>query len=92
MDYMLNFEFWEAFTCSYANELGFAVFGLLVYTGVALPIYIRTDSATIPAVLFLIIGGLVSSQIAGPGNEILLPVVVLTVAGAIAGLVYAYNR
>jgi len=92
MDYMLNFEFWEAITCQYANPLGFYVVGLMVYSGVALPIYIRTNSVRIPAVLLLIVGGLVTPQLAPVAQPITTIVVVGSIAAAAFMLYYSFSR
>lgn len=92
VDRLTDFEFWTAFTCQYADPIGFYVLGALVYTGVALPIYVRTGSITIPAILLLIIGGLVVPQMAGVATPIVTIVIVMAVAGSLAYLYYAYSR
>lgn len=92
VDHMTNFEFWEAITCQYADPIGFLAFGLLVYSGVALPIYIRTGSATIPGILLLLVGGLVLPQVAGVAQPIVTILVVMLLAGSLAYLYYSYSR
>lgn len=92
MEHMLDFEFWAAIGCQYAEPVGFYVFGLIVYTGVALPIYIRTNSITVPAVLLLIIGGVVMPQIAGVATPIARFLIVMSFAGSFVLLYYKFGR
>jgi len=92
MDYIFEFQFWKAFTCQYANPLGFAVVGLLAYSGVALPISIRTGSITIPAVLLLIVGGVVLPQTAAVATPVAQAVIVFAVPSALLLLYYTYAR
>jgi hypothetical protein len=91
-DYLKDFNFWDAIACQYADPVGFYVFGLLVYTGVALPIYIRTNSMTIPAVLLLIVGGVVTPQVAGVATPFTTLIVAGSLAGSLAMLYYSYGR
>lgn len=86
-EYLLDFEFIKAVTCTYADPLGLLVFGLLVYGAIALSIYIRTDSITIPVILLFLVGGAVTPQLAGPAAGIATIAVLVTGAGALT-LVY----
>lgn len=90
VDRLTDFQFWEALTCQYADPIGFYVLGVLVYSGVALPIYIRTGSIGIPAVLLLIVGGLVLPQVAGIASGYVLIVTVLAIGGSITYLIYRF--
>jgi len=87
--YLLNFEFIKAFSCTYFNSAGMLVTGLLVYGGISLSIYIRTDSVLIPTVLLLITGGAVLSQVAAPAIRVAGLLLVTVGAGAVA---YLYRR
>lgn len=87
--YLLNFEFIKAFSCTYFNSAGMLVTGLLVYGGISLSIYIRTDSVLIPTVLMLITGGAVLSQVAAPAIRVAGLLLVTVGAGAVA---YLYRR
>jgi hypothetical protein len=87
--YLLNFEFIKAFTCTYFNAAGALVAGLLVYGGVSLSIYIRTDSVLIPTVLLFVTGGAVLSQVAAPGMQIAGLLLATVGAGAVA---FLYRR
>ena len=69
-DYLLNYEFIKAFTCTYANTAGLLVTGMVVYGAVSLSIYVRTNSVIIPFVLLLLTGGAVLTQVATPGIAI----------------------
>lgn len=92
IDYLLNFEFLNAFACTYANVAGLLVVGLLVYGAISLSIYIRTGSVVIPFVLLLTTGGATLTQIATPGIAAATVVVLCTGAGAITFLYYRYSR
>ena len=87
--YLLNFEFIKAFSCTYFNSAGMLVTGLLVYGGISLSIYIRTDSVLIPTVLLLITGGAVLSQVAAPAVRVAGLLLVTVGAGAVA---FLYRR
>lgn len=91
-EYLQDFEFIKAMTCTYANAAGFLVTGLLVYGGISLAIYIRTDSLVIPFVLLLTTGGAVMAQIASVGTAV-ATIVLLTVGAGVMTYVYlAFSR
>lgn len=92
VEYLSAFEFWNAVTCPYANSVGFLTLGLFVYGSVSVPIYLTTGSIIVPAVLLLLVGGAVLSQVAAPATTI--AVLVLLGAGAgVLGLLYLrYSR
>jgi len=92
LELLLDFEFISAFTCTYANVVGFFVLATVVYGAVSLSIYIRTGSVIIPFVLLLTTGGATMSQIGGPGQTIATIVLLVTGAGAMTYLYYAYSR
>lgn len=91
-EYLLNFEIIKAFSCTYANVVGMLVLGLVVYTAVALSIYIRTGSAVIPFVLLLVTGGATMSQVATPAVAAATVLILCTGAGAVTYLYYSYSR
>lgn len=91
-DYITNFEFIKAPTCTYANETGWLVMGLLVYGGISLSIYIRTDSMVIPTVLLLVVGGAVMAQVAAIGAPFAVLLLVGIPAGVIALAYYIYSQ
>ena len=62
---MSNFDLWEALYCPFAAPLGALVVGTVLYSGVALNIFIRTGSFIIPFVLVLLLGGTVLAQMLG---------------------------
>lgn len=87
--YLLDFQFIKAFSCTYFNAAGMLVTGLLVYSGVAMSIYIRTDSVLIPFVLTMVTGGAVLAQVAAPAVQVAGLLVATVGAGAVA---YLYRR
>jgi len=89
-DYLGDFEFINAFTCT-ASELGggFATVATLIMGGVALSIYIRTGSVALPAVLVLLTGGGILSLLAPPA--ITLAAILVLLFGAVV-LTLAYYR
>lgn len=91
-EYLLDFRFVEAFTCTYALSAGFLVTGMLVYGGVMTAIYATTDDVRIPAVLILLTGGGILSQVAAPALTVAALILLLVGAGVIAILYYRYSR
>lgn len=91
-EYLTDFEFVKAITCTYANEAGFLVVGLLFYGGILTAIYATTDDIRIPSVLILLTGGAILSQIAAPGLTIAAIMLLLVGAGVITILYYRYSR
>jgi hypothetical protein len=88
-DYLYDFEFIKAFTCTYADPVGMLVVGLIVYGGISLSIYIETGQVTIPFVLILTSGGALLAQVAGVATTIATIILLVTGAG---GITYAYLR
>lgn len=86
-DYLTNFEFIKAFTCTYADTIGLLVTGLFVFGAVGLATYIRTDSVVIPTVLVLVAGGAILPLVAGPGTGFAL-LLVLVIGGGAAAFLY----
>jgi len=92
VEYLRNFEFWKAVTCPYANSVGFLTLGLFVYGSISVPIYLTTGSIIIPAVLLLLVGGAVLSQVAAPAMTVAVLVLLGAGAGAIGLLYLRYSR
>lgn len=91
-EYLLDFEFIKAFSCTYANELGWLVLGLLVYGGITLSIYIRTGNPIVPAVLVLILGGAVLAQLPAIASPVVMLLLIAVPAGIVAMAYYLYSR
>lgn len=91
-DYLGNWEFVKAFTCEYANPIGFTTLGLIVYGAVASSIYIRTDSLIIPFGLFLMIGGAALSQMASVAVPVAVLLVLVLPAAVTTYLYIRYSR
>lgn len=91
-DYLSEFKFIQAFTCTYAADIGFLVAGLIVWATISLAIYTKQGSPVIPLVLLFQFGGVVVAQIAGVATTVVV-LVVLTVPAGIAALLYfRYSR
>jgi len=91
-EYLTDFQFVKAISCTYVDSAGILVVGLLVYGGVMTSIYSRTDDIRIPAVLLLLTGGAITSQIAAPGLTIAGLVILFVGAGVLTLLYYRYSR
>lgn len=89
IDYLLEFDFVEAITCTYANSASLAIVGLIVFTAVGGSIYIRTGSLIIPFGILLLAGGAVLSQMAAVATPVAVLLLLIVPAGVIA---YAYYR
>lgn len=92
LDYITNFQFWKAVTCPYANSVGFLTLGLFVYGSISIPIYLTTGSIIVPAVLLLLVGGAVMSQVAAPATTIAVLVLLGAGAGSLGALYLKYQR
>lgn len=90
-DELTNFNFVDAFVGTYADPLGIAVVGLLVFGGIALAIYISTGDVRIPVVLLLLTGGVTLGQMASPAVGIAVIMLLLTGAGVITYIFYSYR-
>lgn len=91
-EHILEFEFIKAISCTYANVVGMLVLGMVVYSAVALSIYIRTGSAVIPTVLLFVTGGATLTQVAPPAYQAATVLILCTGAGAVTYLYYRYSR
>jgi len=91
-EYLLDFEFIKAFTCTFSNTMGFLVFGMLVYGGISMSIYVRTGSPMIPLVLLLITGGIIMAQVAAPVVGVATILLLVMGAGILTLLYYRYSR
>lgn len=88
-DRLNEWLFTEAFTCEYAEPMGFLTFGMIFYGGILSSIYLTTGSIVMPAVLLLVVGGAVIAQLAAPA----IPFVLLTILGTGAGsIAYLYAK
>jgi len=80
-----------AFVGPYVGAMPLVVLGFLVYTPIALSLFIRTGSPIIPYILLLLTGGVVSAQVAAPGIAV-LTVVALAILGAVPVIAYRHFR
>lgn len=91
-EYLTDFEFVEAITCTYADATGILVTGLMVFGGMMIAIYSTTDDIRVPAVLLLLTGGAILPVIASPGLTVAALVLLLTGAGVVTFLYIKYSR
>lgn len=91
-DYIANFEFIKAPTCTYSEPAGFLVVGLLVFGAVMLSIYSETNTVIIPFVLLLTTGGAVLSMVAAPAMPVATVLLLVTGAGAMTYLYHRFSR
>jgi hypothetical protein len=91
IDYLLDWQFFKAATCVYANPIGFLIVGMIFYGSVAVPIYLRQNSIVIPTVLLLLTGGVVMSQVAAPVTTLVTIMLLMTGAGVLTYLYYKFS-
>lgn len=91
-DYLVNFEFIKAPTCTFAEPAGFLVVGMLVFGAIILNNYIETNTVIIPFVLLLTTGGAVLTMIAPPAIAVATILLLVTGAGAITYLYHRFSR
>lgn len=91
-EYLTDFEFVEAITCTYANPTSLLIVGLLVYGAITITLYLTTGGVRIPAVLLLLTGGAVIPQVAAPGVAVAVVALLLIVSALVTVLYYRYSR
>lgn len=91
-EYLTDFEFIKAFSCTYANQIGFLVTFTFIYGAVATSLFIRTGSMILPLILLLLVGGPILGMVLGP--VVAIATILILVGGAgITTLVYQrYSR
>lgn len=92
LQYLLEFEFIEAITCTYAGAAGFAVTALVVYTAVAGSIYIRTGSMILPLGILMMAGGAILTQMAPVATQFAVVLLLVLPAGLFAYLYQKHAR
>lgn len=91
-EYLTDFEFIKAFTCTYADQLGFFITFMFVYSGVALSIFIHTGSMIIPLLLLLLVGGPILGMVVGPITAIATILLLVGGAGIMTLIYHRYSR
>jgi len=91
-EYLLEWEFIKAVSCAYVDSAPLYVIGLLVFSPVAISIYVRTGSVMIPLGLLMMTGGVVMSVIPGIGAQWAGILILLAGAGSITYVLYRYSR
>lgn len=92
VEYLMDFEFLQAVTCTYADAAGLAVVGTMVLGGIAASIYIRTGSLLIPFGLVLMTGGATMTFVAGPLLGLVTVMLLLLASGIVTILYNEYSR
>lgn len=85
-------DLWELGTCAYGTPLGEAAVGSIVYSGIALHIFIRTGSVMLPFVLALTLGGTVLAQMFAVIGVFAAALILLTVPVVLTAYVYLLDR
>lgn len=88
---MLQLKFVEATVCTYAQTIGFLTLGMIVYVAIVGSMFIRTKSVSLIAVLILLTGGLVLTQMAPPVLQF-VALILLTAFGVGATLLVKRYR
>lgn len=91
-EYLTDFQFIQAFVCTFAAPMGFLVIGLLAWGAISMSYYIRQGSMIIPTVLLFLIGGVALSQTASIAQAAVVLLILCIPAGGIALLYYRYSR
>lgn len=91
-EYLTDFEFIQAFTCTYAADIGFFAAGLILWGTVSLAIYTKQGSPVIPIVLLFQFGGVVVAQVASVATPVVVLLIVAVPPGLGAILYYRYSR
>lgn len=91
-EYLVDFQFIEAITCTYADPAGMLVLGMVVYGAIGLSVYIRTGSPVIPAILLFLTGGAVIPFLAAPATAAATVLVLCAGGGVVAYLYYRHSR
>ena len=87
VEYLGDFQFMEAISCTYIDAVGLFVVGTLVLAPIFAVTYIRTGSPVIPFVMLLVTGGTVMSVVAAPVVGLATVLLLLVGGGVVA---YAY--
>jgi len=91
-DYLTDFEFIQAFGCTYAADIGFLAAGLILWSAISLAIYTKQGSIIIPLVLLFQFSGVVLAQTANILTPAVVMVVVAVPPGVAAVLYFRYSR
>jgi len=89
---LLDFEFFEAFACTYTQAVGLFQVGLLLYGAIGLAYYIRTGSPVLPMIVILVTGGVTATVIATPGVAVFTIALLGAGAGSITWAYYRFSR
>lgn len=91
-DYLEELEFIQAFTCTYAADIGFFAAGLIAWSAISLAIYTKQGSPIIPIILLFQFGGVVIAQSAHVLTPAIVVLIVAVPPGLGAVLYYRYSR
>jgi len=91
-DAMANLDLWEALACPYGTPLGMTVVGTMLYSAIALNIFIRTGSVIIPTILVFILGGTIIGQMVGVVSTFASLLVLIVAPLTVAALIFLLDR
>jgi len=83
MEFWMNGQFIDGVTCFYLSSVPGPLFTLIVAAAIGLSLYVATESAVIPVVAALLIGGIFAAEL--PGGAINLGLIVILLVIATAG-------
>lgn len=87
-EFLDNGQFFDAINCPYSDIMGPLVFGLFVYGGLSMALYIYTGNAVMPLILAVILAAVVVSQLPGLVAKIIVFLFIMGL-GVLATLVVA---
>jgi len=71
LEAMMQEQFRDAILCPYQENIGGALFAMIIYGAITSHIYIRTESVLIPLVLSILVGGIALTQIPSEGAALI---------------------
>lgn len=91
-EYLTEFEFIKAVSCTYTEVGGLFVVGMMIMTAVTGHIYLKTGSLILPFGIIMLGGGSLLTIVAPPAVAAAGLIVLTTGAAAITFLYYRYSR
>lgn len=76
---LVDGKFFDAITCAFANEMGGALFALMVFGALGMSLYIYSGSVIVPVVLAIIMGSAILVTLPSSAAQLAGIVILLTV-------------
>lgn len=90
---LVDGKFFDAITCAYANEMGGALFALMVFGALAISLNTYSGSVIVPVVLVIIMGSVILVTLPSSAVQLAGIVILLTVTvGGYMMLLYVNRR